>query len=381
MEYKIKNNCLVIELPARIDSANASAIDEELFNIINNNDAKNVELDGNHLEYISSAGLRIILKVKKAKNSLIITNVNNDVYDIFDMTGFSEMIEIHKRMKELSIENAKKIGEGAKGIVYRYSDELIVKVYKNDDSLELIKREHELSRKAFVLGLPTAISYSTVIVDGKYASVFELLDSKSVSNEIGEDVSTLEDYAARVAELLKQIHSTPIKAGELRDIKEDFLKRREAIRGYLEEDENQKLDKFFDGIIYQATLIHGDFHTNNIMIQNGELILIDMDTLASGNPLFEMANIYCAYVAFGCIDKEYVEKFMGFSYDNCLKFYDLFIHHYYQDEYNEEIEESIKLLSYIRYFRHLLHRSDNSQVSIDNMNKVLAIVKDLISKL
>ena len=51
------------------------------------------------------------------------------------------------------------LGEGANGKVYRYDSDTIVKVYKDSVSLEDIKRERELARTAFILGIPTAIPY------------------------------------------------------------------------------------------------------------------------------------------------------------------------------------------------------------------------------
>ena len=179
--YKLNNDLLTIFVNDRIDSLNANSVEESLFKIINENQFKDLILDLEELNYISSAGLRIILKVKKAFSTLKIINVNNDVYEIFDMTGFSEMIDIEKQYRKLELNNAKEIGRGAKGIVYRYSDEIIVKVYKNPDSIDEIKREHELARRAFVLGVPTAISYDIVKVGDKYGSAFELLDAINIT--------------------------------------------------------------------------------------------------------------------------------------------------------------------------------------------------------
>ena len=56
--------------------------------------AKEVIFDVNELEYISSAGLRQILQLKKQEKDFSIINASTDVYDIFDMTGFTEMMNI-----------------------------------------------------------------------------------------------------------------------------------------------------------------------------------------------------------------------------------------------------------------------------------------------
>ena len=121
----------------------------------------------------------MLLRLKKAHNGFKIINCKPEVYDIFDMTGFVEMMEISKAYRELSIDGCEVIGEGANGIVYRTDPDTIVKVYKNHDALEEIHNERELARKAFVMGIPTAIPYDVVKVGDYYGSVFELLNAKS----------------------------------------------------------------------------------------------------------------------------------------------------------------------------------------------------------
>ena len=94
MDYIIKNKTLTIALEGRIDSNNSEAVAEEISNIIAENNFDNLVLDADLLEYISSAGLRIVLRLRKAHPSLKIINVPADVYEVFDMTGFTEMMPI-----------------------------------------------------------------------------------------------------------------------------------------------------------------------------------------------------------------------------------------------------------------------------------------------
>ena len=119
-------------------------------------------MDSENLEYISSAGLRVILRLKKAEPSLKVINVSADVYEIFDITGFTEIITIEKAYRKLSVEGCEAIGKGANGTVYRLDPDTIIKVYHNADALADIHRERELARRAFVLGIPTAIPYDVV---------------------------------------------------------------------------------------------------------------------------------------------------------------------------------------------------------------------------
>jgi hypothetical protein len=76
------------------------------------------------------------------------------------MTGFTDMFDVSKAYRRVSIDGCAVVGRGAKGAVYRLGPETIVKViYDTDgDTLEDIKRERVLARTTFVAGIPTAIS-------------------------------------------------------------------------------------------------------------------------------------------------------------------------------------------------------------------------------
>ena len=71
------------------------------------------------------------------------------------------------------------------------------------------------------------------------------------------------------------------------------------------------------------TIIHGDFHIKNIMHLDNENLLIDMETLSVGHPIFELVCSYCIYEGFECIDPKNPEKFLGIPQEQCRKFIDL----------------------------------------------------------
>ena len=130
----------MIELTGRIDSGNAPQTEAEILEQLKNNGNEPVILDAADLKYISSAGLRVILRIKKNYPDLSIINVNSDVYETFDMTGFTEMMQIKKAYKIVSVEGCEEVGRGAKGAIYKIDQDNVVKVYLNADALEDIQR-------------------------------------------------------------------------------------------------------------------------------------------------------------------------------------------------------------------------------------------------
>ena len=90
-----ENNKLKIALEGRLDTTTAPQLDEEVKNIDDN--ITSVLMDMKNLEYVSSAGLRVILSLHKKmmkKDGLIIKNVNDTIKEVFEITGFSDILTI-----------------------------------------------------------------------------------------------------------------------------------------------------------------------------------------------------------------------------------------------------------------------------------------------
>ncbi len=330
LSFDRDNDCLTIKPAGRIESSNAieaeNAIKPEL------HDISSIVLDCTDLEYISSAGLRIVLRIKKAYDNLKAVNVTSEVYDVFQVTGFSEMMDVEKAFRTLSVEGCEVIGQGANGIVYRYDSDTIVKVFRNPDALNEIKRERDLARTAFVLGVPTAISYDIVKVEGGlYGSVFELLNADTFQHLLITGKKTPEEIVSMSVDLLKVVHATVPKQGMLPsrlEIAKDRLRKFEPL---VPADLFAKLEQLVNTIPENGHMLHGDFHVKNVMIQNGESLLIDMDTLCVGDPIFEFSGMYLPYVGFSELDPEDSMRFFGISKETSNKlFYDM-LRTYFKD--------------------------------------------------
>ena len=86
---------LKLALEGRLDTMTAPELEAELAKEMES--AESVTLDFSKLDYISSAGLRVLLSAHKAmsrKGGLKITNVNEIVREVFDVTGFSDILNI-----------------------------------------------------------------------------------------------------------------------------------------------------------------------------------------------------------------------------------------------------------------------------------------------
>lgn len=291
MEHTIRqeNGLTVVGLVGSINSANVGEF-EKL--IAEEPSQDGLVIDAKELAYISSAGLRVILAAKKRckDKTFRVINVNDEVMNIFDVTGFSEIMEISRAVRSISVEGCDKIGAGACGEVFRLDDETIIKLYYPRVKQEEIEQEKALAKKAFVLGVPTAISYDIVECGGRTGVVYELIKSKTLGELIREDEANLEKYVDMYAEVCRQIHSIEAEPNSLPSFKDINRADIPNITGVTDE-ERQYLYDFLDLVPDRSTCIHGDLNINNIMVQNGECCLIDMGEFSTGLSMFDISRL------------------------------------------------------------------------------------------
>lgn len=337
-KIEIKDNLVYVDISGSITSQNA--LDFE--NVISSypGDNNGVIIDTKNLSFISSAGLRVILSTKKrCKNKTFkIVNANKSIMDIFRVTGFDEIMDIEPAPRHIDVTGCKIIGRGACGECYRLDDETIIKLYYSKVSKEEINKEKDLAKKAFVMGVPTAISYDIVESEGRIGVVYELLNCKTLVELIREDTenSNLEEYVKMYVNVCKQVHS--IDAGE-----EDIPSFKDLNRADIPnvtgitDEEREYLYKFLDMVPNRTTCIHGDLNPNNIMVQNGEGCLIDMGEFSTGMNLFDISRIMFSFV-FSPDRTVEINDFYKLPHTTVDKIWHLFIKYYFGVETLEEVK-------------------------------------------
>ena len=287
----------------------------------------------------------------------------------------------YKKYREVSVEGCKRIGRGAKGDVYRYDDELIIKVYNQNNTYRDVEQEIAMARKAFILGIPTAISFGIVSVGDQYGAMYELVDAETLSSCIARDPSHVETYAKLMAELAHTIHGTEVEP------EDGFHAGVERVGEYIEggigrEDKalSDKCMALLNALPQTDTMLHGDFHTGNVFLQGGEPLLIDMDRLATGHPILELSDLYYFYVLLGADDPGVVERFMGFSYDTAQAFFRFFLKHYLGTEDEDrlnEVSEKASLIGYSRMIRKIRKQRKPSEAD----HRLVRLCVDRIAEL
>ena len=384
--YRIDKDILYIAIAGRIDASNATKTEEQILGFRSEHPDKHTVIDADDLVYISSAGLRVLLRLRKEEPKLAIINVAPSVYDILEMTGFTDIVTVEKAYPRMSVEGCEFIAKGANGAVYRYDSETIIKAYFAKDALPEIEKERANARRAFILGINTAIPYGIVRVGEGYGMVTEMLEASSITQMIRENPDDLSAAVGYYVDMLKSIHAVEAEEGEFPDMREVALGWADYVAPHIPTEQGRKLRALIEALPKQKTLLHGDYHTGNVLVREGEAMLIDLDTLCVGHPVFELGSMFNAFLGYGDPNREVIMDFFGYSYETAEKFWRISLKAYLGTEDDatfRAVAEKAMVIGYTRMLRRALRRPNapESPVRIARCKEMLTELLDKVDTL
>ena len=344
ISHDVNNGTVTVFLEGRIDTGNAGQVETEIAKILEDNGGTKLVFDAGKLDYISSAGLRVLMKFRKQLGEPVdVIEVSGDVYEIFETTGFTDILNVQKKLREVSVDGCELIGAGGYGKVYRLDDETIVKIYNEAVTREFVAGEKESAKSAFVLGIPTAISFDMVKCGNCYGTIYEMLNAKTVAQIVDADASKLQPMGFQMATKLKELHQIEVPEGSRFESRKDILKKWLATMDTaLTPEEMEKIGAFIESIPERRTFLHGDYNSKNIMVQDGELQLIDIGDAAYGHPIFDIAMLMLAYIVLPNSQKLSAEEkhhLLGFAPDLGQQMWGVMCGTYFGVQSPEEIGE------------------------------------------
>ena len=344
---------LVIFIEGRIDSNNAAEFEQALTEEVSRNQEEELVLDAEALEYISSAGLRVLLRLRKSLGKdIVVSNVAPAVYDIFDVTGFTAVFKLEKAMRFVSVKGLTQLGAGVHSTVYRLDGETILKVVK-DMTLDAIRAEVQVSKDALIHGIPTAISYDVVRTEEGYGEIYEMFRAGVLSAAVMAEPEKRAEYLSRFAAMYREIHGIEIADGSLESVRKHYLAAADSIAPYMTEEENGLLRKLILAIPERTTFVHGDYHMNNVMLQDGEMLLIDVGEAGYGHPLFDFAQTAYAYDAATILYPDRLRQITGMTMEEACYVRDNLFREYF-GETGPALERKMTVVHGMSLLRKLL---------------------------
>ncbi|MBO4400655.1 MAG: phosphotransferase [Selenomonadaceae bacterium] len=292
MTSQVEGENLVIFFDKRVDTNNSAEVEAAINKFVAANPALNLAFDAENLEYISSIGLRILLKFRKRmKKNLVVRNVSKDVAEVFETSGFTNFFDVQKKMRRISVDGLQQIGKGTSGVVYRLDAENILKVYNDNWTLADVQLERANSQQAFLSGLDTAIAYDVVRIGENFGIVYELLNAVSLDKILIENPAEIEPYTKKFADFVKKQHQIEFDGASGLQQRIETCKKITAV----DAETREIMMKFLESVPERRNFSHGDLNLSNVIVQDGNFLLIDMGEISCGHPIFDISWIYFMY--------------------------------------------------------------------------------------
>lgn len=369
MKNIFDNGTLKIFLLKRIDATGVSDFEKELYAAENLDAAKEILLDAENLNYISSMGIRVFLKFrKKYKNtSIILINASDEVYKVFEMTGFTEFIKVLRKIRKIEIGKMKLLGGGMYGLVYRVNEEQILKLFFYVHSSFEMQKIVKTIRTVFTHGIPTVLPFEVVETEKGFGVILEMLDSEILSTLMHGNSKDFDNYTCKMVELAKLLAATEFEEDTLKKTNDLMKNKVTSAEKFLTEEEFSTLKNYVDLVPQRNSGVHGDFHAQNIMTMKGNLMLIDMDDFSCGHPIWDLAQTYTHYQMMPNIDddidnifsnakdrgisrEEDFFRFNGLTYAEIDRLWKNFFNNYFEGYSSEDTTEFLTLIKFYSRF-------------------------------
>ena len=199
-------------------------------------------------------------------------------------------------MQDISTEGLKQIGMGVSAEVFLYEEGKVLKLFRESVTREQVDKAYKIAKFMSEGSISCPKVYDMVRSGARYGIISEFIDAPALQISIYNGQTTRHEAAVKMGSLLKKVHSLK-PADFIPPQKEMVSDIYDRLGDLLSDKTKQEFMDFLDTFPGKGTVLHGDFHENNMMIRDGELILIDMDSLCVGSPLFEFQQSFTVYRA------------------------------------------------------------------------------------
>ncbi len=228
-----------------------------------------------------------------------LVDVPASMYEDLIKSGIYGRFEVLKKMRRVDVSELELVGEGYTSKVYKYEENKILKVFIEEMELNDILDEREKSRFLFMNASRAPIAYELVRCGKCYGIVFENLGRENLAKAFLDKNTDHHELAVKYGVLVK---NTAVPVGRdgmvlLPAQKQYYLEGVHECEDLVTPEDLVKIRAELKKIPSIHRLLHGDDHTENIMVIGNELFLIDAMTMAKGHPVFDLVCPYmCFYV-------------------------------------------------------------------------------------
>jgi uncharacterized protein (TIGR02172 family) len=188
----------------------------------------------------------------------------------------------------MAVEKGRLIGQGRTAEIFEWKDNQVLKLFLEGFPAEGVQREAQVTEAVHKAGLPVPVVEGVVEVDGRAGIVFERVEGPTMLEDMLSRPWKFTRHARIMAELQAEMHSREI--AELPSVREALEEVVRSQEGMPENARQALVDalRLPDG----NSVLHGDFHPENIIMSSRGPVIIDWPEAKRGNPLADAARTW-----------------------------------------------------------------------------------------
>lgn len=234
----------------------------------------------------------------------------------------------------------------------------MIKMYGEGVPMKVALQELEKSRSVWRMGIETPIAGRLVYDGSRYGVEYaRVMGKRSYARAISDEPENLDRYAAHFAQCCKRLHSIPCSPHLFKPAAEQYRSLIASHPRYSEA-EKQKMYRFLEQVPEECACIHGDMHTGNLIMADGQDLWIDLGDFGCGCHLYDMGMLYllCRYGK-----EELVQDVFHVGREAMGRVWTVFVKEYFGADTHEkvaDVERTVRPFAALKAFQFPIFRDD-----------------------
>lgn len=216
-------------------------------------------------------------------------------------------------LPELDLRDARPIGFGATSDVSLLPDGTVCKLFHPEFSPEEIARESRAAQIADALGIRVPKPYGIVRSGDRIGIRSEYIAGQSLAEILSREPERREAFMPAYLHELRRFHETEARPGDFDSAKDLYLDKLQKLEGsrWYTADELEKMRRLVLSVPDRNTLVYGDYHPQNILVSDGELVFVDLGDTCLGHSVFDFAMMANTHHIIPKMNPAYAEKYFA----------------------------------------------------------------------
>lgn len=185
-----------------------------------------------------------------------------------------------------------KVGTGRTATIFRYGQNQVVKLFKPAFPRKGIDEEFQIGLTLNHFGLDIPQTYEIVSLDNGKGIILDYIPGSSMLNNLAKRPWKVFSYSKMMAQLHFKIHTTSISPNQSIPLLKQSLADKISRVSLLSREEKEVILSLLSTLSDGASICHGDFHPDNVIISKDRLVTVDWITATIGNPLADVARTW-----------------------------------------------------------------------------------------